>query len=568
MKYVYEFFVKGLAFWKPILHNSAVCSEHRRMSARSALEEIFMGKHRVYQIFAGIVWALMLAAEAAAFLLLWRTHMFPRTYLVMGLVLMGCIWLLTGVLLFYMGTRKGRLSRAIRRICGFLIAIVVCAGCLYGGHAAWSIRNTVDNVTRDENTVNRVSMMVYVPMDSEVVGLENLKDAAFSVPSSFELKNTQFALSQIAQVLGQEPRTQSYPTPAAMLRAMENGDTEAMVINQVYLDLLELVDEYSDLYERIRLIKEFEIEDLEDSHPTWIPEPVAPATGENGETRPVSDDTPAEVPTQEIVEVDTEDVDVTHDGFIIYLGGSDTRTSYLPERTRNDVNILMAVNPVTKKIQLVTTARDAYVPNPAGGGALDKLTHCGIYGVSNSVRALSSLYEVPISYFAQINFSGVETLVDAVGGVDVYSDLSYSALGTWIDEGWNHLNGAQALSFARERYNPAVGDAGRARNQMKVITAILNKATSGTTLLSNYSQILSSLSGMFRTDMSAEEIASLVRMQLTDMSGWDISSYSMSYSADWGVTYSMPGYELWIARPDYSDVAYIHDLLMNVINGN
>ena len=260
--------------------------------------------------------------------------------------------------------------------------------------------------------------------------------------------------------------------------------------------------------------------------------------------------------------------DVTTDPFIVYLSGSDARTSSL-STSRSDVNILVVVNPVDKQILLINTPRDYYVSNPAGNGAKDKLTHCGIYGTGCSMGALEGLYGVDIRYYAQINFTGVESLVDASGGIDVYSDEGfYAGEIYWINEGMNHLDGEHALLFARDRYNVTGGDNGRGRHQMAVIQAVINKVTSGTTILENYAGILESIQGMFKTNVSSEEISQLVKMQLTDLASWNILSFAVTGTGGSDITYSMPGLFCYVMYPDEEMVAYGSELIQRVLDGD
>ena len=93
-------------------------------------------------------------------------------------------------------------------------------------------------------------------------------------------------------------------------------------------------------------------------------------------------------------------------------------------------------------------------------------------------------YDLSIDYYGQINFTGFEKLVDAVGGVTVYSDQAFRARNTYISVGENNLNGSQALDFSRERYNVSGGDNGRGKNQMKIVKAVIEKLTNGTTIIS------------------------------------------------------------------------------------
>ena len=111
---------------------------------------------------------------------------------------------------------------------------------------------------------------------------------------------------------------------------------------------------------------------------------------------------------------------ITKEPFVIYLSGVDTRGE-LTENARSDVNILAAVNPVTKRVALINTPRDYYV-DLAGTDSKDKLTHAGLYGVETSMATLGNLYGVNVDHYIRINFAGFISIIDALGGVDVYSD--------------------------------------------------------------------------------------------------------------------------------------------------
>ena len=173
-----------------------------------------------------------------------------------------------------------------------------------------------------------------------------------------------------------------------------------------------------------------------------------------------------------------------------------------------------------------------------------------------------------VDYYAQINFTGFETLIDAIGGITVYSDKAFTTNDRYqIVKGENYLNGAQALSFARERKHLSGGDNDRGKNQMKVIQAVINKMTSGTTILTNYSDIMASLEGMFATSMAMNEISSLMKMQLNDMAAWNIQSYAVTGYNGSDYTYSAPGTKLYVMYPNDNDVARAKSLIDMVWDG-
>ena len=263
---------------------------------------------------------------------------------------------------------------------------------------------------------------------------------------------------------------------------------------------------------------------------------------------------------------------ITKEPFVLYLSGVDNRGE-LTEKARSDVNILAVVNPTTKRVALINTPRDYYV-DLAGTDSKDKLTHAGLYGVETSMATLGNLYGIQVDHYIRIDFSGFISIIDAVGGVDVYSDQAFTSVGSpgYYDpptfaEGWNHLDGKSALAFARERHAFASGDIQRGINQMKVIDAMANKLKSPTVLMS-FSKLMDAVSNCFVTSLSQEQISALVRMQLGDLANWDIESCSVTGSSGKSSQcYSAKGQSLYVMKPDESSVSKAKELIASVLGG-
>ena len=263
---------------------------------------------------------------------------------------------------------------------------------------------------------------------------------------------------------------------------------------------------------------------------------------------------------------------ITKEPFVVYLSGVDTRGD-LTDKARSDVNIIAAVNPVTKQVVLINTPRDYYV-DLAGTNSKDKLTHTGLYGVQTSMDTLGNLYGVDVQHYIRINFAGFINIVDALGGVDVYSDQAFTSVGspgyydpTTFVEGWNHLDGKAALAFARERHAFKTGDVQRGINQMKVIDAMLNKIKSPA-LLMGFTKILDAVSDSFVTSLSQNQISALVRMQLSDFAEWNIERYTVTGTSGSSTKcYSAKGQKLYVMKPDEASVAKAKEMIAAVMGG-
>ena len=263
---------------------------------------------------------------------------------------------------------------------------------------------------------------------------------------------------------------------------------------------------------------------------------------------------------------------ITKEPFVVYLSGVDTRGD-LTDKARSDVNIIAAVNPVTKQVVLINTPRDYYV-DLAGTNSKDKLTHAGLYGVQTSMDTLGNLYGVDVQHYIRINFAGFINIIDALGGVDVYSDQAFTSVGspgyydpTTFVEGWNHLDGKAALAFARERHAFKTGDVQRGINQMKVIDAMLNKIKSPA-LLMGFTKILDAVSDSFVTSLSQNQISALVRMQLSDFAEWNIERYTVTGTSGSSTKcYSAKGQKLYVMKPDEASVAKAKEMIAAVMGG-
>lgn len=238
-------------------------------------------------------------------------------------------------------------------------------------------------------------------------------------------------------------------------------------------------------------------------------------------------------------EAHTSTINPTEEPFNIYITGID---QWAHEKgldlERSDVNMIVTVNPVTKKILLTSIPRDSYIKLHTAQ-QMDKLTHTGVYGVDETLNTVEDWMGIDLNYYVKMNFTGARDVINAMGGIDVYSPVAFesSLKGYKYEKGWNHLNGKRALYFARERHAFEGQDSVRVENQQRVMKAMIKKMTSSMTLLTRYDAIMNAAGNNLHTDMSYEDIRSIIRMQMTDLSSWDVETqklegeYDMDYVA-------------------------------------
>ncbi|WP_279230739.1 MULTISPECIES: LCP family protein [Clostridia] len=368
------------------------------------------------------------------------------------------------------------------------------------------------------------NMIVVVKKDNPASNLMDASMYRFGTQTAVDQENTQTMLDNINKALGREVKVEQYGTVQELANALLEGRVDAAIYNQALDGLItDSIEDYSD---KVRVLYHYGIE----------------------------------------TELEQETADVG-EPFNVYISGIDV-DGPIATNSRSDVNIIMTVNPNTKKILLTTTPRDYYVQIPdISGEQRDKLTHAGIYGVDASMRTLEQLYGIDISYYARVNFSSLVKIVDTLGGVDVDSDFEFTAGGYQFKKGMNHLDGKQALAFSRERYSFEDGDNQRGKDQQKVLTAILNKAMSPA-ILSNASALIADVSDSVQTNMTQEEMAKFIKMQLNDGASWTIESQAASGNGDTQACYSSGDQPLYVMWPDEAVVQSISAKMNEILNGN
>lgn len=378
---------------------------------------------------------------------------------------------------------------------GKILSLILIGVLIFGNIYLAKTMGTLDVVTKVK-TYQTDKIVIAVMADNPAQSVEDAKDYQFGIMSGLDRAKVDQAIEHISEGLNQELDISEYTTYSELVQHLYDGKIDAMIYNQTLDELIE--DNNPGFIEKVRIIDNFEVK-------------------------------------TEVLMKDVPDLPITKEPFIVFLSGMDAYGT-LDQTCRSDVNIMACVNPTTKQVLLVSVPRDAYVEIPGiTYGESDKLTHAGMYGIQYSIATMEQIFDIDIDYYVRVNFSAVIQMVDALGGIDVESDYAFSTYykqynadtDTWsyyeYKKGLNHLDGIYALAFARERMNAAGGDYQRAKNQQKVIAALLEKIKSPA-VLTGYTNLLSSLEGTMDTSFSSQQLASLVKMQLNDNAEWNIVS--------------------------------------------
>lgn len=196
--------------------------------------------------------------------------------------------------------------------------------------------------------------------------------------------------------------------------------------------------------------------------------------------------------------------------FSVLLLGVDTGSLGRSEQGRSDTIMVATVNPKQEKTVLVSLPRDTYA-EIVGHNTMDKINHAYAFGgTAMTIATVEKLLDIPINYYVSINMQGVESLVDAVGEVEVSNPFAFTYEETEFPKGSQRLDGSSALKYVRMRYDDPEGDYGRQARQRQLIKGILQQALS-IKGISRYQEILSSLESTIKADIPFNDLEVLAR---------------------------------------------------------
>lgn len=421
-------------------------------------------------------------------------------------------------------------------ICVVITLVLIFGSCMGGYYISktGSLLTNITNVTKHaKNTVS-----VVVKQSSDIKNKSQLNGLSVGTLRTIGTQGSSKALTELSKdgiVMNQS----EYDSLSAMLEAFYNGEVDAIIINESSRSQILDMESYADFDNNTRVVYQtsYKVENTDKANAVS---------------------------------------DITSKPFNVLISGSDTRGGF-DENGRSDVIMVATINPKTSTILLTSVPRDFYVTtacDAADGcmqGALDKITHTGIHGTNTTKRTVEQLLGIEINYTFKVGFDAVTELVDAVGGVDVtvapgYAVNNFNALlGFSVHEGINHLNGEQALAFARERYAYTEGDRQRTKNQQLVLMGIVDKITSPS-IVKNYSSIMDAMSNTFSTTMSSSEISALIKYQINNNPKWRMEQYMVDGTGDTLMCAEL-GDAASVMVPDQSTVKMAKDKINAVLAG-
>ncbi|MGL5978326.1 MAG: LCP family protein [Erysipelotrichaceae bacterium] len=463
----------------------------------------------------------------------------PSVQLVLSLVFLGMVlylqvlpmWLFAVVAIATLGINAllywilaSKKTNKFNSVMGKVLSVIISICLIVGNVVVYQGISTLGSITGSNYKTDNLSVIVL--KDASAESISDLKTSVFGIQQTSDLENTQHAIEAIEKKVKQSITTTPFDSYSAQVDALYNGSVDSIIINEAFRAL------------------------IEDQHPEF-----------SNETRvvyQVARKTEATTQTN-------RKVDVTKDAFNVYISGGDYYGA-ITSTSRSDVNMVVSINPTTKEILLTNIPRDYFVPLACQNGAMDKLTHAGIYGPACSMNTLENVMGIEIDYYGRMNFSSLINIVNALGGVDVYSQYAFSAGGYTFNVGNNYMDGEKALAFSRERYSLPGGDRDRGVNQQAVIQGIIKKAISPA-IIKNYSSLMNALSGSFETNMKSSDITKLIQMQLSDMAAWNITTANLDGTGSSQPTYSYGSQPLYVMIPNQATIDEAKTLIDRLFAG-
>ena len=451
---------------------------------------VFKYINRVLSVVLDIVFILLLVS-------VYRMGLIPVKYL----VILSVLVVVLGVFFTIFSFKVKRLVLSI-----ILLAFMLLFGTLsfIGIYYVWTTNSFFDTI---EEVKEKKIYYVVVKKDSKYKELDDLDDKTMAI---FERQSNNYkkVLEEVRDSITIHDK--EYTNMNTIVKDLLNGDVDSLLINSTNKEIL---DENMDSFQsNTRVIAELSID---------------------------------------VIQKKEKEEEKKYGPMNILISGIDTN-GHIDSVSRSDVNIVVTLNPYTHEVLLTNIPRDMYVQLHGTTGFKDKLTHAGIYGIDMSINTIEDFLEIDIPYYIRVNFDSVIKLVDTIDGVDVNNDVAFQGRTRYFEKGMIHLNGKEALEYARERKKMPNGDNTRGEHQERIIEAIITKISSSKELLKDYGNILDDLKDLFQTNIPTDTIKKYVRDQIDTMSKWSVYREAVTGTAasTYRETYSMPGMRLYVTIPD------------------
>lgn len=484
-------------------------------------------QNKVGKVFGVIFSIVMIAATMYLLFNIIKLNVLPSKLLFLITIVFVLLDLIFILLLCF--ATKGVISKIICIIFALAISLGSCMGGYYMSKTGGLLSSMTNVAKHSKNTVS-----VIVKQSSGMKGKKDLSGHSVGTLANINVAGSKKVLKELNKD-GIQMEQKEFGSLTEMLESFYNGEVDSIIISESSRSQITDMEAYANFDSNTRVVYQtsYKVENTDKANAVS---------------------------------------NITTTPFNVLISGSDTRGGF-DENGRSDVIMVATVNPKNGIILLTSIPRDFYVEtacDAADGcqqGALDKITHTGIHGTNTTKRTVEKLLGIEINYTFKVGFDTVTDIVDAIGGIDVTVAPGYAVNQPWlvVHEGVNHLNGEQALRYARERYAYSEGDRQRTKNQQQVLMGIVDKITSPA-IVTNYASIMDSMSDTFSTTMSSQEISDLIKYQLNKNPKWKMEQYMVNGTGDTLMCAEL-GDAAYVMVPDQSTVTTAKNKINAVLAG-
>ncbi len=415
-----------------------------------------------------------------------RLSILPESWLLLMIAAYIIIFLIFFILML---KKTPRWVLVIKRTVLSLLCVVIG----FIGYSMGNASKAIDKVsihTKD----SKLKIHVIANKNSDIQKLSDFNQKNIGLQSGTDQDNTAYGRQQLEAVIGTSANYTeeiAYSTLADLFAA---NMLDGMIITNDYLDMLNA-----------------NIEGFQDSY------------------------TVIETYEKERPQKTGDQKDITKQSFVLLVSGVDEMGA-ADMTSLSDVNILLFINPISNSIMMLSLPRDSLMPRYSMDFVNDKLTHTGWAGVEDTKQTIEHFFGIEIDYYAKVSFSSLIEIVDAIGGIDVNVEIAFSEQDEnrsfaaddliSLEAGEQHLNGKQALAYARHRKTENYDVAGRERAQQRIIKAIIDKLLTAEGITVYVNQLMDTVPKYVVTDMPGNQITSFIKGELSELKPWSIQSLS------------------------------------------
>ncbi len=391
------------------------------------------------------------------------------------------VFVVFDIIIIFKVRSKRRHKEKKARLLTFLLILYLILNCAISGLIMYAY-GTLSSINRDYVTY---SSSLIVKSDSEIQDVEDLSDNKIGILADKSSPEGNIIPNEVIDEnnLKDENDIEEYEDYFSLMADLYDGEIDAIFVPTDYPSMFTSMETYENISEETRII----------------------LTQEKKMKKASTSDREKSSAGKSVTEP-----------FTILLMGVDSAEEGLSKNTvaNGDSLILITFNPNTLNATMLSIPRDSYVPIACWSGTPEnKITHAAAYGTDCMMSTIENYFDVTIDYYAKINFKGLVTLVDTLGGItvevpqDLCTDNSNREGEVCINEGLQTLNGEQALVLARNRKQLAAGDLDRGLNQQLVIQGILNKVKDMKSI-NQVMEVLNTVTNNLDTNFTEQQILS------------------------------------------------------------